>query len=269
MNHPPEFLEIDWDSRTIAVEYRFISADVNDAPLIIFLHEGLGSLSLWKEFPNRLCRAIGYRGMVYSRPGYGRSTPFDRNADWGIDFMHRQAYEVLPTLLQRLNINPGKDKVWLFGHSDGASIALLYGAANPNTIQGIIAVAPHVMVEDITIDSIRHLERIYRTSKLSKKFAAHHASPDATFDGWCRIWLDHNFRKWSIEADLNAIKVPVLTVQGTDDEYGTAKQISTIGQYTKNTQAYWIKNCGHTPHRTHPDELLDCSATFIQKTCTN
>ncbi len=269
MKDQPEYLEINWDSRTVKLEYLLINADLNQAPLIVFLHEGLGSLSLWREFPTRLCQAVGYRGLVYSRPGYGRSTPFDHDTFWGIDFMHRQAYEVLPKLLTELNNEADNNGIVLLGHSDGASIALLYGAANPNQIKGMITVAPHILVEKITIDSIRALEKHYRTSDLPQKLATHHQNPNVTFDGWSRVWLDHRFHSWSIEAELNEIKAPVLIVQGTHDEYGTVKQINGIKKRISNTETYWIQECGHSPHRTHTDKLINCSVAFIRNNCAN
>ena len=267
MTHQTETFEFVWDSRTVALEYQLIAGQRPDAPLIVFLHEGLGSLSLWKDFPGRLCSATGCRGLVYSRPGYGQSTPLDQSSFWGTDFMHRQAYEVLPELLAGLDVHPGQNRIWLFGHSDGASISLLYSAAYPEHVDGLVAVAPHIFVEDITIKSITQLVENYLPSGLNRKLATHHRDPDATFYGWSHVWLAQTFRDWSIESELQKINTPVCVIQGTDDEYGSQKQVLGINKQVKNLETHWITGCGHAPHRTHSQELLDYSITFIQQNC--
>jgi pimeloyl-ACP methyl ester carboxylesterase len=161
-----EFVEIDWAGRRVRIEHQWIARERGTSPLIVFLHEGLGSLAMWKDFPLRLCDAAGCRGLVYSRPGYGRSTPRAAEEAWGLDFMHRQAHEVLPALLQALHIdsaseaNPGWP--WLFGHSDGGSIALLYAARWPSSVAGAIVVAPHILVEDRSVRSISQAREIGR-----------------------------------------------------------------------------------------------------------
>ncbi len=261
----PDFIELNWNDRTVQIEYRFLGNADSDVPLIIFLHEGLGSLSQWRDFPSRLCKETECRGLVYSRPGYGHSTSFDGNEFWGTDFMHRQAYEVLPSFIAELNIDCANSRIWLFGHSDGASIALLYSAAFPDFVEGLIAVAPHIMVEEVTVKSIRRLKDTYHKNSFRKKFAAHHADPDSTFYGWTRVWLDPTFRSWSIESHLSDIRSPVLIIQGTDDEYGTINQVVGISSRLNNAMSVQIPDCGHAPHRTHPDALLTYSAQFMQK----
>jgi pimeloyl-ACP methyl ester carboxylesterase len=149
-----EFVDIEHGGQRVCVEHAWIGRDRGRSPLIVFLHEGLGSLAIWKDFPRRLCDAAGCRGLVYSRPGYGRSTPHDRNEVWAPDFLHQQAVEVLPALLQALDIDVQARPPWLFGHSDGGSIALLYAARFPLHLAGAIVAAPHIMVEDITIANI-------------------------------------------------------------------------------------------------------------------
>ncbi len=258
-------LEIDWDTRTVEVEYSLIEGKARDRDLIVFLHEGLGSLSLWKDFPARLCADTGCSGLVYSRPGYGRSTPFDSDEFWNTNFMHQQAYDVLPKVLAGLNIDLENNSIWLFGHSDGASIALLYSAAHPVQVEGLIVVAPHIIVEDKTINSIRRLVKNYRKSDLKHRFATHHLEPDLTFFGWSRVWLDRKFRSWSIRSELQRIKAPVLAIQGTEDEYGTAQQIDGIQVELPESETYWITGCGHAPHRTHQEKLLTRSVQFIRE----
>lgn len=265
MKSQSDFMEIYWGGRPIKLEVSLLGKAGSDVPIIVFLHEGLGSVTSWKDFPNRLCSGLGYRGLVYSRPGYGQSTAFDRNASWGVDFMHRQAYEVLPMLLDKLQIDPVQNHLWLFGHSDGASIALLYANAFPNHVNGLIAVAPHIVVEDLTIKSIEQLEQAYSKGKFRQKLAAHHADPDSTFYGWSRVWLSREFRSWSIQALLSRIQAPILVIQGTRDEYGTYAQVAGIEEQLTNVEIIEIAGCGHSPHRTHSDTLLNCSMQFVKQ----
>jgi pimeloyl-ACP methyl ester carboxylesterase len=230
------FVEIDWAGRRVRIEYAFIAADRPAAPLIVFLHEGLGSLAMWKDFPQRLCAAAGCRGLVYSRPGYGRSTPRAAEEAWDLDFMHRQAHEVLPALLTALAIEPARERLWLFGHSDGGSIALLYAARFPDAPAGAIVLAPHIMVEDLSIESIAKARTAYLESDLRERLAKYHDDPDSAFWGWNDIWLRPPFRQWSIESELASIRCPLLAVQGLDDEYGTLEQIRGIARRVPGTE---------------------------------
>ncbi|HWC46287.1 MAG TPA: alpha/beta fold hydrolase, partial [Casimicrobiaceae bacterium] len=181
-----------------------------DAPLVVFLHEGLGSVAMWKDYPQALCDAGGYRGLVYSRPGYGRSTPRPLDERWNVDFMHRQAQALLPALLERLGIAATEARPWLLGHSDGASIALIHAATFPSRIDGVIAVAPHVFVEDLSLRSIAQARDAYRLTDIKGKLARYHDDVDSAFFGWNDIWLDPRFRTWSIESMLPAIQCPIL-----------------------------------------------------------
>ena len=165
VNDDVDFVDIDWEDRPVRIEYRWIDAPSAQA-LIVFLHEGLGSLAMWKDFPDQLCQATNCRGLVYSRPGYGGSTPRCRGENWDVDFMHRQAYTVLPAFLDAVQVDAASSPPWLFGHSDGASIAMLYAAAYPARVAGVIALAPHIMVEDLTINSIEQA----RTTYLDNRF---------------------------------------------------------------------------------------------------
>ncbi|HEX6721474.1 MAG TPA: alpha/beta fold hydrolase, partial [Burkholderiaceae bacterium] len=151
-----EFVEIPWRERRVRIELQRVSPAQarGDAPLVVFLHEGLGSVAMWRDFPQRLCDAAGVHGLVYSRPGYGRSTPRAPDEHWDVDFMHRQAHEVLPALLQALRIDGTRRPLWLLGHSDGGSIALLHAARHPAQVAGVVVMAPHVSVERKAIDSI-------------------------------------------------------------------------------------------------------------------
>ncbi|MHB1667890.1 alpha/beta fold hydrolase [Thiomonas sp.] len=257
-----QFADIDWRGRCIEVEYQWI-AGAAVAPLLIFLHEGLGSLSMWKDFPQRLCEAAGCRGLVYSRPGYGASTPRHDGETWLPDFMHRQAYEVLPALLAALGVDPKRDRPWLFGHSDGGSIALLYAAHFPDQVAGAIVLAPHIMVEQLSVDSIEQARLAYLETDLRRRLARYHADPDSAFWGWNRIWLDPRFRNWSIEDEVPQIRCPLLAMQGLDDEYGTLEQIHGIARRLPQARLLEIPDCGHSPHRDQAEVVLAAATAFI------
>jgi pimeloyl-ACP methyl ester carboxylesterase len=259
-----EFVDVPFDGRDVRIEYRWIARKAT-APLVVFLHEGLGSLSMWKDYPQVLCDAGGYRGLVYSRPGYGRSTPRPRAERWDVDFMHRQALALLPALLARLGIDEGEPAPWLLGHSDGASIALVYAATFPRRVAGVIAVAPHIVVEDVSIASIAQARDAYRLTDIKAKLARYHDDPDSAFFGWNDIWLDPRFRSWSIEAMLPAIACPILAVQGTDDEYGTLAQVEGIRARAPHAEVVVLDHCGHSPHRDRPDALTAAVTDFISR----
>jgi pimeloyl-ACP methyl ester carboxylesterase len=258
------FVEIGWRGRRVRIEHAFIAPERNAAPLVVFLHEGLGSVSMWRDFPQRLCDAAGVRGLVYSRPGYGRSTPRAAEEAWDLDFMHRQAHEVLPALLEALDIDATRDKPWLFGHSDGGSITLLYAAKFPHGIAGAIVLAPHILVEDLSVASIAKAKTAYETTDLKQRLARHHDDPDSAFWGWNRIWLHPPFKQWSIEEEIRAIGCPLLAVQGLDDEYGTLEQIRGIARRVPHTELLELPACGHSPHRDQPDALIAAATRFIR-----
>jgi pimeloyl-ACP methyl ester carboxylesterase len=263
MSQVVEFADLDWDGRSIQIEFQWIASENAAAPLLVFLHEGLGSLAMWKDFPQRLCDALECRGLVYSRPGYGRSTTRPADESWGVDFMHRQAHEVLPALLQALNVDTRRDPPWLFGHSDGASIALLYAARYPQQISAAILLAPHILVEEVSIQSIQLARSAYLETDLRNKLAQYHDDPDSAFWGWNDIWLRDAFREWSIEDEMDTICCPLLAVQGVDDEYGTLQQVRGIAQRLKHTEVVELSQCRHSPHRDQPDRLIDCVRHFM------
>jgi pimeloyl-ACP methyl ester carboxylesterase len=259
------FAQIEWRGRPIRIEYEWTGQQVTHLPtlpLLIFLHEGLGSLAMWKDFPKRLCDAAGCRGLVYSRPGYGRSTPRADDETWGVDFMHRQAHEVLPALLAALNV---PEKPWLFGHSDGGSIALLYAARFTEKIAGVVALAPHIMVEDISVSSIEKTRIAYLETDLRQRLARHHDEPDSAFWGWNRIWLDPQFLRWSIEREIGSIACPVLAIQGNDDEYGTMEQIRGTARRLPQTRLVELADCGHSPHRDQPAAVIAAVTAFMRE----
>jgi pimeloyl-ACP methyl ester carboxylesterase len=256
------FVEIDWAGRPVRIEHAWIDAGRRDAPLVVFLHEGLGSLSMWKDFPRRLCAAGGVRGLVYSRPGYGRSTPRVAEDAWGLDFMHRQAHEVLPALLDALNV---REPIWLFGHSDGGSIALLFAARFTGRSAGAIVLAPHIMVEDLSVASIAKARDAYRDTDLRARLARYHDDPDSAFWGWNDIWLHPPFKQWSIERDIESIACPLLAVQGIDDEYGALDQIRGIARRLPKTRLLELPDCGHSPHRDQADRVISAAVAFLQE----
>jgi pimeloyl-ACP methyl ester carboxylesterase len=259
-----EFVDVDWAGRPVRIEHAWIARERRGAPLLVFLHEGLGSLAMWKDFPRELCDAAGCRGLVYSRPGYGRSTPRAAEEAWGVDFMHRQAQQVLPALLAALDIDTRAEPPWLFGHSDGGSIALLHAAAFPRRVAGAIVLAPHILVEDLSVTSIKKAREAYLATDLKQRLAKYHDDPDSAFWGWNDIWLHPPFKHWSIESELAPITCPLLAVQGLDDEYGTLEQIRGIARRAPQTRLLELAGCGHSPHRDQPAALIAAVTTFVQ-----
>lgn len=258
MSGAPAFADIDWRGRRVRIEYARIAAERADAPLLVFLHEGLGSLAMWKDFPARLCAALGTRGLVYSRPGYGRSTPRAADERWLPDFMLRQADEVLPALLRSLGVD---EAPWLFGHSDGGTIALLHACGHP--VAGVMALAPHVLVEPKCVDGIARARQAYENTDLRSKLGRYHDDVDSAFWGWNRIWLDPAFRDWTIEQEISAITCPLLVVQGLDDEYATLEQVHAIARRVPQARIVELAHCGHSPHVDQPDALIDICRRFL------
>jgi pimeloyl-ACP methyl ester carboxylesterase len=258
-----KFATVDRGGRDVRIEHQWIAPERGTAPLVVFLHEGLGSLSMWKDFPQRLCDAAQLRGLVYSRPGYGRSTPRERDEAWGVDFMHRQAHEVLPALLAALGV---QERIWLFGHSDGGSIALLYASKFADRVLGAIVLAPHIVVEDVSVESIAKTRNAYLDTDLRQRLARHHDDPDSAFWGWNNIWLHPPFKQWSIESEIGSITCPLLAVQGIDDEYGTLEQIRGIARRLPKTRLLELPDCGHSPHKDQPERLIAATVAFMRAT---
>ncbi|MDD0813027.1 alpha/beta hydrolase [Curvibacter sp. HBC28] len=265
---PPEHLALRWRERTVQIEYQWLHPERQQVPLLVFLHEGLGSVAMWKDFPQQLCQALGWRGLMYSRPGYGQSSPRPADEHWGPDFLHQQAHEVLPALLQALDAAPapGRAPVWLLGHSDGGSIALLYASRPDAGLGGAIVLAPHILVEAISLTSIEQARQAYLApdSPLRAGLARYHADVDSAFWGWNRIWLAPEFQPWNIESELAPIACPLLAIQGLDDPYGTLAQIRGIARRVPQTQLLEIPHCGHSPHRDQPQALITAIEAFVQ-----
>jgi pimeloyl-ACP methyl ester carboxylesterase len=240
------------------LEYRMIGPAPDQAPTIVMLHEGLGSAALWDEFPKELQAATGAGVLAYSRAGYGASSPAKRPRP--VDYMHIEALDVLPKLLDAIGFRRGM----LLGHSDGASIAAIYaGAHQDHRVQGIALIAPHFIVEDVSVTSIAAIKQAYETTELKAKLARWHRDVDSTFYGWNDAWLDPKFRDWDISEYLGYIRVPVAIVQGADDQYGTMRQIQIAQQECYcPVDVVVIPGAGHSPHREAPKATLDAVCEF-------
>jgi pimeloyl-ACP methyl ester carboxylesterase len=241
-----------------SLEYRRIAAAA-DSPTLVFLHEGLGSISQWRDFPARIVAGTGLPAIVYARYGHGQSDVLQ--PPHGVDFMHRDALESLPEFLRQLGI----ERPILIGHSDGASIALIYaGAGHP--LQGLVAMAPHVFVEDISVQGIAAAKRAFETTDLPQKLARHHRDPVRTFYGWNDVWLAPEFRGWNIEGFLPAIKCPLLAIQGHDDEYGSMAQVDAIArQVSGPVEMLKLEHCGHSPHQDQPEIVAKAIVEFVKR----
>jgi pimeloyl-ACP methyl ester carboxylesterase len=239
------------------LEYCRIGPAAGDTPTIVFLHEGLGSITQWKDFPAALCERVGCQGIVYNRRGYGGSDPLERLPP---GFMHHEATDVLPRVLGALGI----ERPVLFGHSDGGSIALIYAGSGQPAPAGLILEAAHVFVEDVTVRRIAELSASYRSTDLRARLQRHHgANVDRLFEEWTRTWLSPEFRDWDIEQYLHRIDCPALVMQGRDDEYGTLRQVDAITTAMPETERLIIDRCGHAPHIERRDEVLEASAGFL------
>jgi pimeloyl-ACP methyl ester carboxylesterase len=246
------------DVRGASLEFERIESAASKALTIVMLHEGLGSVAMWRDFPARLAAVSGANVLLYSRRGYGRSPSL--SASRSVDYMHEEALQSLPALLDSLQI----EKPVLFGHSDGASIALIYAAASSRPVSGVVAMAPHVLVEDISISSIAAAREAYLTTNLRERLARYHLDVDGAFWGWNDIWLNPAFRDWNIEPVLPYIQCPVLAIQGLQDEYGTVEQVERIARQTRDCELLLLENCRHSPQRDQPDAVLTRVASWLQ-----
>lgn len=231
-------------------------------PDLIFLHEGLGSVSHWKDFPARVAAATGCPVTVYSRYGSGHSDLLEE--DRAVTYMHDEALSVLPELVTQLEIvNP-----ILVGHSDGGSISLIY-AGSHNTVRGIVLLAPHVFVEDLSVASIAEAKLKFWTTDLPEKLARHHKDAARTFWGWNNIWLHPDFRSWNIEEYLPRISCPILAIQGIDDQYGTMAQVDAIAKQSGgHVEVLVLPECRHSPQRDQPEAVIAAIGKFVKETCS-
>lgn len=226
---------------------------------LVFLHEGLGSLAQWRDFPEAVCRTVGGRGLVYERWGFGGSERLALPRP--TDYLHREAEEALPEVLAACDI----DKPILIGHSDGASVALLYAAAYPERARACVSLAAHVFVEDVTIAGIRDVIARWDGGDLRDRLARYHGgNTEAMFRGWAETWLRPDFRAWDMVDHLPRIVCPVLVMQGEDDEHGSVAQVETIAKGVSGpVETLLIPGCGHSPHLQARDAVLARIADFV------
>lgn len=253
--HNSQFLDI--NGMQLYVEHHHLYAN---RPTLVFLHDSLGCSQLWRAFPQKLAAAAGCNILMYDRLGYGQSAPMPE-ADRPVHYMEDEA-AVLDRLLDQLNI---KDAI-LFGHSDGATIALITAAKYPERIKAIICEAAHIFVEEITLNGIREAIKAYRDTDLPLRLQKYHGTKtDRLFKAWTETWTREDYRNWNIEHLLTGISCPLLFIQGDADEYGSAEQVSsTIAAVRGSSQMYMIPGTGHTPHKETPELVLDTAAAFIK-----
>jgi pimeloyl-ACP methyl ester carboxylesterase len=264
------------------LEYVWHGPKPEEAPTLVFLHEGLGCVEMWRGFPERLSAETGLGALVYSRTGYGKSDP--KEGQWPVGFMHEEALVVLPKVLEAFAIR----EAILVGHSDGGSIAIIYaGGTGDQRVRGVILEAPHVFVEEIGLESIRGIAEQYREGSAGRMPANrpqdagapggapsfkerlgryHGAQVDQTFWGWCDVWLNPEFRSWNIEEYLPGIKVPVLLIQGEDDQYGTREQLRRVEDECQGpVRTVMVGACGHSPHLDQPERALEAMKEFVRE----
>ncbi len=225
-----------------------------DRRALVLLHEGLGSVGLWRGFPRALHEATGRRVVAFSRFGHGRSDP--PRAPRTPAFFHEEAEDVLPALLAALDA----PEPVLVGHSDGASIALVHAARHP--VSGLALLAPHAFVEEVTVEAIRATRREFEEGGLRARMARHHDDPDAAFLGWCDVWLDPAFRDWTLEPEAEAVTAPALLIQGADDPYGSLDQLDRIQALARGPVSRLVVAGGHSPHLEHPETVVAAIAEF-------
>jgi pimeloyl-ACP methyl ester carboxylesterase len=245
----------------LRLEYRMTGPRPHEAPTLVLLHEGLGCAEMWGDFPERLAAATGCGVFAYSRVGYGRSSP--AKLPRSLDFMHVEAREILPRVLDAIGFHKGL----LVGHSDGASVAAIYGGSvHDHRVSGLVLMAPHFIVEDVTIASIREIRQAYDTTDMRARFARWHDDPDATVRGWTDVWMTNDFRTWDLQEDLAYIRVPILIIQGEEDHYGTVRQIEIAREECYcPVETLLLPNIKHVPHREAPDTTLQAVAEFAHR----
>jgi len=244
----------------LRLEYRDVPAMADEGSTLLLLHEGLGCVAMWRDFPEKLAAATGRRVVAWSRAGYGGSQPDPQSRT--PRYMHRQAEVAVPALLAALNI----ERPILIGHSDGGSIALIFAATFPEVPLGIAVMAPHEFVEEAALAGIRAAGAAWETTDLPQKMARYHRDKaPRVFADWHDTWLSPAFRDWSIEDCLPKIRCPVLAIQGEDDEYATMRQVDLIAEQVAGTQVLKLARCGHSPHRDQEAAVLAALAAFVRR----
>jgi len=244
----------------LQLEYQCYGPPANDRPTLVLLHEGLGCVERWKGFPALLADISGCRTLAYSRRGYGQSEGYP--PPWPLTYMHEEALEILPRVLDAAAI----DRAILIGHSDGASIALIQaGGGQDSRLQALVLLAPHVFVEQVAIDSIRQARTAFDEEDLRERLERYHGdNADHAFRGWNGAWLDPGFRQWNIEDYLPSISIPLLLIQGEDDQYGSGRQLQSIADRTQGpVTTCLLPDCRHSPHLDQPEATLRAINRFV------
>lgn len=245
----------------VALEYACHGPAPDAAPTIVMLHEGLGCVALWRNFPARVAARTGMGVFVYSRQGHGRSDP--ARLPRPLDFMTREATGVVPPLLDAIGFRRGI----LFGHSDGATIAAIHaGSVGDHRVRGLILMAPHFFTEPMGLAEIERAREAFASTDLKERMARYHDDPEGAFRGWNDVWLDPGFRAWNVADVINHIRVPVLAIQGRDDQYGTLAQIAEVEERCPApVETAILDDCRHAPHLEQPDHTLDAVTEFIAR----
>ncbi|MCM8593742.1 alpha/beta fold hydrolase [Accumulibacter sp.] len=243
-------------------EYQSIPPSRAALPTLVLLHEALGSVALWRDFPERIALATGCQVLSWSRQGYGHSSPLAGPRT--PRYLHDEAIEQMPAVLAALQI----DQPVLIGHSDGGSIALIHAAAFPDRVAGLVVIAPHEFVEHEALAGIRRAGEAYASGRLRNRLAAFHRDADRVFDAWHDTWLSENFRDWDIRDCLPAIRCPILAIQGEDDEYATMRQIECIAESCADVELLKLADCRHSPHRDQPERVIAAIVRFVDRLST-
>ena len=249
------FLELD----DLRLEYRMIGPRPDAAPTLVLLHQGLGAATMWGDFPDKLAAATGFGVFAYSRVGYGHSGP--AQLPRGLDFMHVEARQTLPRLLDAIGFRDGI----LVGHSDGASIAAIHaGSVQDHRVRGLVLMAPHFIVEDVTMAAIKSIRRAFDAGEV--QFGRWHADAKATVHGWSDVWLTNDVSAWDLSEDLAYIRVPVLIIQGEHDDFGTMRQVEIArSECTCPVDVLMLPDARHVPHREAPEATLEAVAEFCRR----
>ncbi|MFT6558501.1 alpha/beta fold hydrolase [Sneathiella sp.] len=244
----------------VSLEGRCYGPAPTEAPTILLLHEGLGCIDLWRDFPLQLVKSLGFGVFAYSRQGYGRSDPI--TLPRALDYMNVEAAEWLPKVISFV----GARRYVVIGHSDGASIGALYaGDCSDPHLAGIVLIAPHFFAEDISVASIRLIKEAFEQGGLKGRLAKYHSDIDGAFYGWCEAWLDPEFMSWQILSSVRNITVPVLMIQGAQDEYGTYRQVEAFErELPGDGTVFMLPDCGHSPHLEKPEDVVHAIKNFIQ-----